>query len=152
MNQANPTKTTVSRSMVAAISAACFAAALVLWLWWPDQSFWYGSFVRVGIVMAVFWYALPARGRDAAWARISPWALGGIALALILLPRMKHMIIPVLIVVVLAALFLRPRKRGRPLPASAVRQPRAELTQPQQPERSDVGHANTGSGCQGQQP
>jgi hypothetical protein len=113
MNEVNQTKSTVSRPMVAAIAATCLAAAVGMYFWWPDP-FWYGSLFRVGIVMAVFWFALPGRGRTAAWANISPWALVAIALLVILLPRMKQMIIPVLIVLALAVIFLRPRRKNRP--------------------------------------
>jgi len=104
----------INRPLVAIIALACLAAALVLWIAWPEQGLWYGSFLRVGVVMAVFWLALPARGREAAWARISPWALGGIIVAIMLLPRFKHIVIPLVVVIALAAIFLRPRKRVRP--------------------------------------
>ena len=106
----------ISRPLVAVIAATCLATALVMWLCWPDEGLWYGSFLRVGVLMVVFWWALPAPGQESTWPKISPWTMVAIVVAIILLPRYKQVIIPLLIALIVVGFVLRPRARFRPPP------------------------------------
>ena len=55
----------VNRTLVGVLTLCCWTAALAIWLFVPGERFWLGGFVRVGLLMAAFWLALPTRFRDA---------------------------------------------------------------------------------------
>jgi len=107
---------TVNRTLAGVLALFCLAASLVIFLNWPHQELWYAGFLRVGVLMVVFWWALPAPGQESSWPKISPWTMVAIVVAIILLPRYKQVIIPLLIALVVVGFFLRPRPRYRPPP------------------------------------
>lgn len=76
--------------------------------------FWPGAFIRVGLLLGAFWLALPARGREAAWARVSPASIAGFALAIVGIAVRPRIAVPILIVLAIAAFLLRPRQKERP--------------------------------------
>lgn len=73
---------------------------------------WYAGFLRVGLLMGAFWQALPARGRDAAWAEVSPVALIGGLIVLFVAVRRPKVFIPLLVVVGAILFVLRLLRRG----------------------------------------
>lgn len=114
-------KTTVSRPMVGCLSLVCLTAGAALWIASQSGStgsdeapIWPGAFIRVGALLAAFWLALPSRGREAAWARVSPLSMAGFVLAIVGLAIRPKIAVPILIVLAIAAFVLRPRPKQRP--------------------------------------
>lgn len=98
------------RRMVGIIAIVSASIGLGAWLTEGSASAIAGPAIRIGIVLAALWLALPTRTRPAAWARIRPWHLVSLILFLIFLPRLKA-IIPVLIIGIVIGWLLRRRKR-----------------------------------------
>ena len=110
----NQQPVTVNRNLVGAIGLLLLVAAGVLMLVGAErtQDMWAGACLKVGLVMAAFWLALPSITSNPELGRAS-WAalLGGIAVALVV-ARTKiplKVILPVLAAFVLAVRILRPR-------------------------------------------
>ena len=122
-------KIPVSRPLVGILALTCFAAAAAILFtqsnfvsvvfqeqklaideaWWM----WLGGFVRVGLLLAAFWVALPSRNRQAAWANVSPWTFGGMLVAVVMVALRPRVIVPLLLVAAVLGFLLRPRrKRG----------------------------------------
>ena len=103
--------------MVGVLALACLAAWGAMF-YLPETTnaseLWQGSFLRVGIMLAAFWIALPARGRDAAWSGIHASTLGGAVLIVFLTARLKFAVIPIAAAIITIGLFLRPRNKPRP--------------------------------------
>jgi len=98
------------RIPVAIITVACFVGYGVLFFW-PEYTGTQGALLRVGLLMAAFWLAMPSPSRPAAWKPLqSPWTLPGIIVFALLLPRLK-MMLPLLAFVAVIAWFARPRKK-----------------------------------------
>jgi hypothetical protein len=76
-----------------------------------DDQFGAG-FIRVALVLGALWCAMPTRNREAAWARVSPWAIVGIILAAVLLVRHLRVLLPLAMALAAVGYFLRPRNRG----------------------------------------
>lgn len=91
-SQQNPPQ--VNRILVGVITILCLAAGGYISLNYPEESFWGGSFVRVGLLMGAFWSAAPNRGRAAAWANVSPWWIVGTAALLFFIVRRPQVLIP----------------------------------------------------------
>lgn len=110
----NERRIPINRALVGIICVACFAAALGLWLKGVDETgeLWFAGFIRVGLLMAAFWLALPTQNRDAAWANVSPATFVGLLLAVILMPRYPRYIIPALVLLVILGFVLRPKRRA----------------------------------------
>jgi hypothetical protein len=109
----------VNRALVGLIALGC---GVIGGGWWALEG---GSsapampaaFLRVGVVMAAFWLALPTRHREAAWARVNLWNLLAGLLGLVLIARTKFplkFLIPGLILLAITILVLRPRPKTRP--------------------------------------
>lgn len=95
MNQpAHEKRPEINRNLVAVITLVCLCAGAYIGLTQPDDQFWAGSFVRVGLLMGAFWYAAPTKGRAAAWANVSPWWIVGVAGLLLLIVRRPRVLIP----------------------------------------------------------
>lgn len=101
----------ISRPLVGILTVACFVGAAVVFWRYPDEELWLSGFIRVGLLMSAFWLALPTRSRPAAWSRVSPLTFVLLLLGLVILPRYPRYIIPIGLVVAVAALILRPRNR-----------------------------------------
>ena len=66
--------------------------------------------IRVGVVLGALWFAMPSRGREAAWARVSPWAVVAVVVAAVFLVRHLRVLLPLAIAFAAVSYFLRPRK------------------------------------------
>ena len=77
-------------------AAACLGGAAVVYLVRPDEVLWWAGAMRVGIVMAALWFALPARGREAAWAGWDLKAAGFVILCAVLSFRAPQIGVPLL--------------------------------------------------------
>ncbi len=104
---------TVNRTLVGVIAVACLCAGLAIGVVDSLANLWCGAFVRVGLVTGALWIALPSRGRDAAWANISPLTLVVVILGALVVARRPKVFFPLLVVFGILGLFLRPRGRQR---------------------------------------
>jgi hypothetical protein len=103
----------VNRTLVGLIALGCLGAALMIGLVDTWQNMWCAAFVRVGLLMGAFWLALPSRNREAAWANLSPYTILAALVAVVVVARWRSAL-PIVIVVGILALLLRPRERRRP--------------------------------------
>ena len=113
----NEQSVAINRSLVGVLAIGCFAASLLTWLTWPSDPMWYSGFLRVGVLLVAFWLALPSRGREAAWARVSPWTFVGLILAVIGVGLRPKVVIPLLVVLAIIGFVLKPRPKKRPPPS-----------------------------------
>jgi hypothetical protein len=109
----------INRSLVGLLALICWGLAGLLWWtgWESGGDLWQGAFVRVGTLLAAFWLALPQRGGDAAWFRVSIPVLVGVFAALLLVARVRvplKVLIPAGLGFAVAVMLLRPRSRTRP--------------------------------------
>ncbi len=105
----------VNRRLVGVLTIACFAGAVGI-------GFYRGAgFVndplcaalfRTSLLLGAFWLALPSRKREAAWANISPWRLAILMAAAVLFVWRPRRFGPIIAVLAVAALFLRPKNRA----------------------------------------
>lgn len=102
----------VNKPFVGMIALACLAAAGVLFAWFPEQQGLFSGFWRVGLLMSALWLALPRRGENIAWERAVPLIAGAVFLIAVG-KRALIVALPLVIVVVLAAIFIRPRPKTR---------------------------------------
>jgi len=82
----------------------------------PDRwDFWQGVCVRVGLVLAALWLALPTLQKDNPLAKAMGGAFVGVMLMFVFLRRVPlRIVIPVGIVLGLLGIFLRPKPKHRP--------------------------------------
>jgi len=116
MNQ-DTAKVTVSRPMVGIISLSCLTGWGYFLIRFPnaegDLLLWQGSLLRVGLLMGAFWFALPTKNREAAWARVSPRTFVGMIAAVIGIVARPRIFVPLLCVLAVFVFFLRPRPKRR---------------------------------------
>ena len=106
----------INRTLVGILALLCGAIGGLIALTGVDPStMWQGAFLRVGVVLAAFWLALPSRKREAAWARIPLWNFVGVLLVIVAATRVPmRVLLPGLVVFGIALMLLRPRRRTRP--------------------------------------
>ncbi|MBI1345122.1 hypothetical protein GC163_02420 [bacterium] len=108
------TEIPVNRTLVGCLAVGCLViGGLLEWLVANDAAgLWTGAFVRVGVVLAALWLALPSRTREAAWARVPLWKVLGTAVGLLLIIRSRipfQLLIPAGILFGIIWIVLRPR-------------------------------------------
>lgn len=103
----------VNRHLVGMIALGCLGAALAIGIVDTWENMWCAAFVRVGVLMGAFWLALPSKHREAAWANLSPYTVVAALVAVFVVARWKSAL-PIVIVIAVISLMLRPRGRGRP--------------------------------------
>ncbi len=97
------------RIYVGILSIASVVGSVVL-EFYPDNEGLQGALLRVGLLLAAFWLAMPTKSRPAAWKSISSnWTLVGLVIAAIVMPRAKAMF-PIIAIIAGIAYFARPRK------------------------------------------
>ena len=97
------------RTLVGLLAICCVVLAAILLLMGRSDAF-ASALLRVGLLLGAFWLALPTSGRAAAWARVSPWTVGLLVVAALLLQRFR-VFLPVLLVGALIGWIVRPRNR-----------------------------------------
>lgn len=106
---------TFNRWFVGILAAACFVAAAWIWLAAPQEQywrFWWGGFLRGGVVLVALWFCLPTKSRPAAWANFSPLSATLFAAAVLLtILRPKVGLILLLAVIAARAIFGRFSRR-----------------------------------------
>lgn len=122
-NQDSKTQIQINRPLVGIIALVCLATGGGMWLRYggrEDLQMWIGGFNRAGFLMTAFWIALPSKGRDAAWANVSPWTFAGILLGILVAVRYPRTVfLPMLGLLGALAMFNRffrskPRTSQRP--------------------------------------
>lgn len=112
-----PVKVQISRPMVGIISLVCLGLWIFLYARDPnaegDMLIWQGGFMRSGLLMGAFWFALPSKNRDAAWANVSPRTLVGMIVAFGAIVARPKVFVPLFLALGVVAWFLRPRKTRR---------------------------------------
>jgi len=106
----------VNRNLVGLCAVLCLATAGGIWLSDPDagptENRWaaiLAACVRVGLVMAALWFAMPSRKEFYVSPKV--FLISFVALVgIVLRPRVA---IPLLIVLAVLAFFLRPRNKSR---------------------------------------
>ena len=98
-----PESASFQRWFVGGAAVACFFTAAVLGVADPDEPFWWGGFLRAGIVCVALWACLPTRSRPAAWADFKPWPTALLVAAVLLAIIRPKVGLPLLFV----ALFVR---------------------------------------------
>ncbi len=110
-------KVAVNRHLVGLLALMCLVAAGIILLGFGNNlqlRQWGSAFLRVGLVLAAFWIALPTRYRDAAWAEVNPLVIPGFVVAFLLLAYRPRIGIPILVVAAVFGFLLRPRRPKRP--------------------------------------
>jgi hypothetical protein len=114
-------KVTINRPLVGIIALGCMGISLGLYFFGSQTgeatvaSEGIGpAFFRVGVLMAALWLALPPKGQEAAWAKVTPGTLVGLFLAILAVVRLRWMAIPLVIGAAIVAVLFRPRARYRP--------------------------------------
>jgi hypothetical protein len=102
----------LSRNLVGVLAIVCFgsAAACVVFKLDTDNQIWLAGFIRCGLLLSAFWYAMASKSRAAAWANVSPWTFAGLLLAVFVIPRRPRVFVPLFIVIAIVGYFLRPKK------------------------------------------
>lgn len=96
------------RFLVGGIAITCLAIGVLLYFY-PGNEGLQGALLRVGMLLAAFWLAMPTKTRPAAWKVLqSNWALPGAIVSAILMPKFKGMF-PIFAVLAGIAYFARPR-------------------------------------------
>jgi hypothetical protein len=104
-----------NRALTGVLAVGCGIAGIALCVVRGTEDALGASLIRAGVVLGALWIALPTRSREAAWARVSPYAVIGIAIGIVLLVRHVRVLLPVAIAAAAAGYLLRPRKsRSRP--------------------------------------
>ncbi|RMG37355.1 MAG: hypothetical protein D6725_08985 [Planctomycetota bacterium] len=114
---------TVNRTLVGVLALACLGGAAALaFSGHGGQSvrLWQAGLIRVGLVLAALWIALPTKDRPAAWANISKRTLVVALIGLLALLRLPlRIVLPIVFGAALCGWLLRPRPRRRHAPPSA---------------------------------
>ncbi|MDA0832113.1 MAG: hypothetical protein O2955_08300 [Planctomycetota bacterium] len=116
-------KVEINRPLIAALAVVCLLIGAIWWyLTVGDQMpIWPGVFMRIGMFLGALWVALPTRTRPAAWAKVSPWTFAGLFLIILMFARNPRIaitwlrvLVPLLAVVSILTLILRPKPKDRP--------------------------------------
>jgi len=115
----NEGKVTLNRPLVGIIALACVGAFATLYFTGDSSAenknqMWAAAFLRVGLLMGALWLALPGKGKEAAWAKVSTNTLLGLFLAVLGIAWRPRIAIPFLLVLGILALFIKPRTKYRP--------------------------------------
>ncbi len=100
----------VNRTLAGILAILLTIAGLVLWLV-MDRAELGGAMLRVGLLLAAFWYALPTKTREAAWANVSLFSLVVFLVLAIIFVRRPRVFFPILVAMTALGFFLRPRKK-----------------------------------------
>jgi len=118
------TEIPINRTLVGWLASGCLACGglLVLLSQHDASQMWSGAFIRVGVVLAALWMALPTRTREAAWARVPLWKVVSIGLGLLLIVRSRiplQLLIPAGFIMGGLWILLRPRTKDRARPRAS---------------------------------
>jgi hypothetical protein len=100
------------RTAIGILAVIFVTVAAGMWLFTDDPELnpLLAGLTRVGLVLGALWFALPAGGESVAWGRVAPILIGG-ALLVAVAGRAFRYVLPIAIVVGIAALILRPKPK-----------------------------------------
>src|SRR4051812_32129403 len=118
MTNSQPSQSvTINRTLVGMIAVVMLSAAGTLWFFAGNQNMWTGACLKVGLVVAALWLALPAISRRDTWGTTTwPTLIGGLAVLLVLTGKRVdfRIVLPMLFGVAITIMVLRPKsKPGR---------------------------------------
>ena len=106
-------KTVISRTRVGVLAIVCLASAAGTFFFARTNEALLSAFLRVGLVLAALWLALPPQGQSIAWEKITPFIVGAVVLVVVT-KKAFVFVLPVAIVVAIAFALLRPKPKRRP--------------------------------------
>jgi len=116
-NTQNPQNVTLNRNLVGTIAIVLLTGAGLIWTFGDSQNIWTGACLKVGLVMAALWLALPSISRRKDLGQASaPMIIGIVGLAVFLTGKRVdfRIVLPMLVGMFIAVLILRPRSGNRP--------------------------------------
>ena len=116
-NTQNSQNVTLNRNLVGTIAIVLLAGAGLIWMLGDSQNIWTGACLKVGLVMAALWLALPSISRRKDLGHVSvPMVIGIVGLAVFLTGKRVdfRIVLPMLVGMSIAVMFLRPRSKKRP--------------------------------------
>jgi hypothetical protein len=99
----------VNRTLAGLLAIGCGIAGVVLCVTRGIEDPLGAGFIRIGVVLGALWVAMPTRTREAAWARVSPWAVVGVVLAAVVFVKHLRILLPMALAIVIVGYVLRPR-------------------------------------------
>lgn len=106
----SPGKIVVSRPLVGILAVICLGAGIVL-QFRQSTSALGGPFLRVGVLLAALWQALPLKRSATPSTKVSPVVLVAVIAGLVFVARRPGALIPALFFLAILWLLLRPWKR-----------------------------------------
>ena len=103
----------INKPLVAVLAVICLATGGTMAIFTPDQPAVVGAFLRVGAVMAALYFALPRPGEQVRLAKFAPMIVVVVVL-IALTRRMFLAILPLIIVLAVLGILLRPKPKKRP--------------------------------------
>ncbi|MFO1092685.1 MAG: hypothetical protein U0992_05125 [Planctomycetaceae bacterium] len=104
----------MNRTLTGVLAVGCAMAGIALCAVRGTSDTFGAGLIRAGLVLGALWCALPTRARQAAWAGVSPYAVGGVAIALAVFVRHLRVLLPLTVGLAFVAYLLRPRKPRAP--------------------------------------
>jgi len=113
----NSSPLAVRKLIVGLVALACLATAGILWAFTDDAGTnpLTAVTMRLGLMLAALWLAVPSRGENIAWQRALPAAVALFAILAIVVKNSRILIfvLPAAILAGIALAFLRPRSNRR---------------------------------------
>jgi hypothetical protein len=110
----SPKTAAVNRTLTGVLAVGCAIAGVAMCAMRGSSDAFGAGLIRAGLILGALWCALPTRSREAAWAGVSPYAVGGVAVALAVFVKNFRVLLPLALALAVAAYVLRPRKSRRP--------------------------------------
>lgn len=108
---------TINRALIGIVAAILLGGAGICWFFVGSQNMWTGACLKVGLVVAALWLALPTITRRDNWGETSLGVIVGFTgLALFLISKRIdiRIVLPILAVLGIAVSLMRPKsKAGR---------------------------------------
>ncbi len=110
---------TLSRPLVGSIALVCLATwgGLLLFkskIELGNVEMWAAVFGNMGLLTLALAIALPGKGREAAWAKVSPKTFAIIVLSMVSIAWRPRIAIPLLLILGFATWVIKPKTKHRP--------------------------------------
>jgi hypothetical protein len=124
MRGMTPGRATFNKWFVGVMAGACFATSAAIAFSSPDDQFWWGGFLRAGVVLVALWFCLPSRDRPAAWegVRLFPTLiLIGAVILTVIRPKVGLPVLLLVLAVRAVSNLFRTRRTARNRPRTETR-------------------------------
>jgi hypothetical protein len=108
---------TINRALIGILASIMLVSAGALWVFAGSQNMWTGACLKVGIVMAALWLALPTISRRGNLGQASWGAVVGFMALLVILTGKRvdfRIVLPMVIGAAITIMILRPKSKSRP--------------------------------------